>query len=136
SSRYDVDLIQIPATRIAFIRVLGDYRNQAAGWNKLGSLVGNSVPEDARFVTSYRANLWSFPAADRLQADIGYVLANGERPGAGLRVRTLAAGLYATTRDVIVRSNRADAWSFMTGVWVPRDPKVTARMNYFDEFTK
>src|SRR5207302_663817 len=49
SSRYNVDLVQMPPRRLAFIRVVGDYRNQATGWHKLGLLLGDSLPPRATF---------------------------------------------------------------------------------------
>jgi len=134
ASRYKVNLVVRPPTRHAFIRFVGDYRKQAEGWQRLADLLGDSMPRETRFMIVYRANLWSFPATKLLRADIGFAIPEGVPVFPGMRSRTLAPGLYAATRDLVPRQDRTDAWSYMVGTWVPRDPRVTAQMNYFDEF--
>lgn len=110
-------VVRRAARRMAVWRILGNYAYLSKSWESFENEIGSSIPRDEgrTYITIYHDNIWTHPDSNTMRADLGWVLLKGEEPPAGMRSVTIPAGPYAVTEDFVIRTNRNDAWSEMSG---------------------
>ena len=97
--------------RIAAIRHVRNYGSLSEAWEKIPF-----VP-DRQWVTIYRDNLWTCPNKHLMRSDLGYVLGASEKPRATFRLIEIPGHLRVKTNRYIKRTDRNEAWSYLSGAW-------------------
>jgi AraC family transcriptional regulator len=133
SPRFPSTIVTVPQRAVTVWRVLGNYSRLAESWQRFADQFGPPIPINATFVTLYLDNMWTHPVAATMRADIGWVISDGEAILPGMRRRDLPAGSYARTCDFVARTERNDAWSYMSGVYTTERPRRKGLAS-FDEY--
>ena len=102
-----------PAMRVAVWRWVGNYSRLYEGWQQLENLLGE-VPRKERFMTSYCDNMWTHPTQTTMRADIGWLIEGNERVHPEMRIVTLPQGMYEVSAHYVKRTERNDAWSYVS----------------------
>jgi len=97
--------------RIAAIRHVGNYGALWEGWEKVPFLEGR------QWITIYRDNLWTCPNKHLMRSDLGYLLKDGEKPSKPFRIIEVPGQLVVKTSRFVKRTERNEAWSYMSGAW-------------------
>ncbi len=102
-----------PAMRVAVWRWVGNYSRLYEGWQQLENLVGE-VPRKKKFITCYCDNMWTHPTQTTMRADIGWFIEGNENIPSEMRAITLPKGSYQVSTRYIKRTERNDAWSYVS----------------------
>lgn len=124
-------LVSMPARHACVHRAVGNYSRLEEAWTRFGEDLAAYLPSRATYVTLYLDNMWTHPVAGTMRADIGWLCTPAATPPPGMRKIVIPAGCYATTRFV-ERTERNDAWSFMSGHYATKD-RYHGRVAY-DEY--
>ncbi|RYG24764.1 helix-turn-helix domain-containing protein [bacterium] len=133
SSRFPSSIVSMPERTVAVWRVLGNYSRLEGSWQRFAEQFGSAIPSSATFVTLYLDNMWTHPTASMMRADIGWAVPKGAEIPREMRRVVLPAGHYARTCDYVSRTDRNDAWSYMSGVHPRTQPRGHAHPA-FDEY--
>lgn len=114
------DVLYFPVRTAIVWRVVGNYAHLSDGWARFAERFEGQIPEGATFISIYLDNMWTHPNMETMRADIGWLadpMAGVVTVPKGMRRLCLAAGRYAVSRRFVERTERNDAWSYMSGKW-------------------
>lgn len=97
-------------TRLGSYAYIGDFLAEVVEEMRF---VGIS-PEARRFFTIYHNSIYTHPTSDGMRSQLGFQLRPGETAPAGFQVVTLPGGTYSTFEHPVVRTDRNDAWTWMS----------------------
>jgi AraC family transcriptional regulator len=117
----EVEVVLLPAVRLATYRNTGSYAETSNGWAQLEERLPSRPWERAgtRIMTVYHDD-WLRRTDERQRADLGFSIPPGVRIPAGLHELVLPRGLYIATRKPLSRAENPEVWAQMTGRWLPR----------------
>lgn len=118
----NVQITRQPARRMAFLRVVGPYNNEALGpvfgrAYELGSAQG-AVDEQSLGIGVYHDDP-EVTAPDKQRADVGFTVRESFEPSGELRVQVLPPAKCAVLRHQGHYNTLGDAYRWLYGVWLP-----------------
>jgi AraC family transcriptional regulator len=133
-AEYGVSVVSMPLRYACVWRAIGNYARLEQAWQRLGEAYPHSIPTCATFITMYLDNMWTHPVCRTMRADIGWLCTPNDPPPSGMRRIILPGGCYATTRYV-KRTERNDAWSYMSGRYTPMRGR-RSNLSSYDEYAQ
>jgi AraC family transcriptional regulator len=131
-AEYGVAVVSMPLRHACVWRAIGNYARLEQAWQRLGETYKGSIPSGATFISLYLDNMWTHPVCRTMRADIGWLCTPNYTPPPGMRRIILPGGCYASTRFV-PRTERNDAWSYMSGRYTPMRGR-RSNLSSYDEY--
>lgn len=110
ATKYPTTLTRIEPIRCATMSFLGNYSQLGDLWESVPILSGKE------WITIYHDNMWTSPNRNLMRSELGFKLKGGSLPKGFLEF-TIPGGLLLQTTVYIARSDRNEAWSFLSGRW-------------------
>jgi AraC family transcriptional regulator len=108
------------SVRIAAREHFGNYAHIGERYRELDADLP-ALSNDRRFFTIYWNNMWTHPTIEGMRAHIGFELRASESPPPGFEAFDLPGGRCVTYDRLVKRSERNEAWAWMTRHW-PHSP--------------
>jgi AraC family transcriptional regulator len=118
-----------PARYAIVWRAVGSYSKLSESWERLQIAYAGEIAATATFITVYLDNMWTHPVSSTMRAEIGWLCGPNAVPPKGMRRISIPAGAYLATRFV-GRTERNDAWSYMSGKYANRRRQIVC----YDEY--
>ncbi len=116
SRRFPLELRIRASFAIAAVEFYGSYA-------RIGEFLGTLAakmrakgydPSDRTLVTIYYDSIWTHPSSRGMRSHLGFRLSPGEDPPVGFERVEIRAGTYATFEYTVARTDRNEAWAWMS----------------------
>jgi len=115
--RFPLQLRIRPTVEVAVRERIGSY-------SRIGEFLEEAIcdlkangfePDQRTMLTIYYDNMWTHPSDGGMKADLGFQLRPGDSLPKGFRQITIPGGTYATFESGVARTDRNEAWAWMSG---------------------